>query len=103
MTETELLVEIQDLLERHREIRWHHCGDSRRCGGKTGLPDLVIAGPGGLLFAELKTDTADTSAAQDAWHWLLSRPGVRVEIWRPQDLADGFIALTLARIAEEPE
>ena len=35
-------------------LLWHHCAQPRRCRGPIGFPDLVIAGPGGLLLAELK-------------------------------------------------
>jgi hypothetical protein len=88
MTETELLEEVEHLC-RQFKLYWHHCGDSRRCQGQAGLPDLLILGPGGIILAELKDAWNDTSAAQEQWrgaifHWM-SESSVRWVLWRPAD------------------
>lgn len=50
-----------------------------------GFPDLVIAGPMGTIFAELKTDKGKPSADQVEWLSLLSRSNDHVYLWRPSD------------------
>lgn len=51
-----------------------------------GFPDLVLARPPRLLFAELKRDGAGLTPAQTAWGALLAAcPGVEYHVWRPGD------------------
>ena len=64
-------------------LRYHHETDSRK--SRPGFPDLVIVGPHGVLFAELKTETGHVSAEQQAWHDDLKRAAAEVYIWRPSD------------------
>ena len=87
-------------MARDRGLLVHHCPDSRRCTGQKGFPDLVIAGPGGILFAELKSEDGETSADQDLWGWTLSRGLGRLAhtILRPGDLRNGRIARELNRL-----
>lgn len=47
------------------KLRWHHETDSRR--SKSGFPDLVIVGPMGLMFLELKSETGKVTADQREW------------------------------------
>lgn len=104
MTETELQREVQALCNKYG-LLWHHCRDSRACYGPRGLPDLIVAGPRGVLFAELKSEDGDTSADQDLWAWTLTRAAevgsVRLDyqMWRPADLDSGLIATELRRIS----
>lgn len=69
----------------------YHTHDSRRSA--KGFPDLVIVGPRGVLFAELKSATGRATADQRVWLVALCRVaslagrGVFVELWRPEDLA----------------
>lgn len=58
--------------------------------GDPGFPDLVLAKPGRLVIAELKSDTGKLSPDQEAWLATLSSvvrvsPGFEVHIWRPCD------------------
>ena len=76
-------------------LLWHACHDSRACRGPKGFPDLVIAGPGGLILAELKTQDGQTTAEQDLWLWTLDHAAM---IWRPADLEDNVIESALRRI-----
>jgi len=95
VTEATLTNDVAALATRHG-LLWHHCPDARRCAGPRGLPDLLIAGPGGLLLAELKSETGDTSAAQDAWAWTLTRARQQYELWRPEHWRDGTIEKVLS-------
>jgi hypothetical protein len=101
MTEPELVTEVTALCVRLR-LMWHHCRDSRSCQGPRGLPDLIIAGPRGLIFAEIKSEDGETSPAQDLWIWTLDRIGsldMTPAVWRPADLSSGEIKLKLQSIA----
>lgn len=104
MTETGLQREVQALCDEYG-LLWHHCRDSRACYGPRGLPDLIAAGPRGLILAELKSADGDRSADQDLWAWTLTRAAeggsVRLDyqLWRPADLASGLIAAELRRIS----
>lgn len=106
MNETELLFAVVDLLDEvtwvrraSGELAWHHCIDSRDCIGTRGLPDLIIIGEHGIIFAELKTEYADLNAHQDFWAWILSHHGqVVYALWRPSDLASGRIRRELEEI-----
>jgi hypothetical protein len=51
-----------------------------------GWPDLALARPPRLVFAELKTDRGKTTVHQDRWLSLLRAcPGVETYLWRPAD------------------
>ena len=67
-----------------------HAYDSRR--SEAGFPDLVMAHPvRGTIFAELKTASGKTTGAQDLWYNTLDSGGAEVYLWRPADLASGYI------------
>lgn len=107
MTEAGLQARVEAECSR-RGLLWHHCRDCRSCRGPRGFPDLVVAGRRGLVFAELKTETGDTSAAQDIWLWTLGRgthsgpdeacEPYQVQLWRPSHLEAGRIARSLDSI-----
>ena len=68
----------------------YHVYDSRR--SEAGFPDLVLAHPErGVIFAELKTDSGNTTDAQDLWFFTLESGGAEVYVWRPAQLASGYI------------
>ncbi|MBQ1047785.1 VRR-NUC domain-containing protein [Micromonospora sp. C51] len=75
----------------------YHTHDSRR--SQPGFPDLVIVGPGGVLFVELKSEAGKTTADQEKWLAALNGAGVRAELWRPADLYSGRINDTLRDLA----
>ena len=50
-----------------------------------GFPDLVISGPFGTVFAELKSETGKPSVEQTVWMASLSRSCEHVYLWRPSD------------------
>lgn len=104
MTEKQLLALIVgELRKLEPAVRWHHCRDGRQCQGTPGIPDLVITGPGGTIFRELKNEYEGTSPDQDRWAKALYRPGTAPErpwaLWRPADWASGRVAAELAAVA----
>ena len=48
-----------------------------------GWPDLTLARPGEVIFAELKSDRGVLSDKQKVWIDLLSSAGLEVYVWRP--------------------
>jgi hypothetical protein len=97
MKEKELLARVAAMAQSKR-LLFHHCLDSRECQGPPGFPDLVIAGPGGVLFIELKSEDGDTSAEQDNWLWILDRNQNGYRIFRPSQLFDGTISRQLDKL-----
>jgi hypothetical protein len=61
----------------------YHTHDSRRSAA--GFPDLVIVGPGGIEFWELKSAEGKTSIEQREWIDALKRAGQHAAVYRPQD------------------
>lgn len=97
MTEAEWQRRITDLCDWHG-LKWHHEVDSRK--SKSGFPDLVIAGPSGVIFAELKREKGRVSKAQQDWYDRLHRSGAEVYIWRPSHWDEVQVVLRrLARVA----
>lgn len=93
MNENEFTRKVIGLAESYG-LLVHHCYRSELCDG-AGLPDLIIAGPLGVIFAELKTATGQTDDAQDAWAKLLKSQESWTEpvyfLWRPDDWVNGRI------------
>lgn len=81
-------------------LLWHHCPHPVRCRGRRGFPDLIIAGPGGLVAAELKGFGGVRSPGQVTWGYTLQAGGVSYQLWRgPLDWASGRIEDQLHAIA----
>ena len=51
-----------------------------------GFPDLVIAGRGRVIYAELKAEGEHPTAAQREWLQALRDAGAFAFVWRPSDL-----------------
>lgn len=60
-------------------------------GDGKGYPDLTIAGAGGVLFRELKSDRGPATPEQKKWISVLVDAGADVAVWRPADLRSGRI------------
>jgi hypothetical protein len=75
-------------------LMWSYTPDSRHDIGHRGRPDLLIAGPGGVIFAELKAETGYPDECQKLWLDLLGG-----QVWQPSDLHSGLIKAELARLA----
>lgn len=98
MTEAQLQAAVLELCKL-RGLLAYHVHDSRRSAA--GFPDLVIAGPGGVIFRELKSEAGETSAEQDLWGWVLCRGGASWQIWRPADWYSGAISYVLEQLSRE--
>lgn len=82
-TEKSFQAALVDLARRY-QWRVYHPFDSRR--SVAGFPDLTLARPGELIFAEVKTAAGRVSAVQQQWLDLLrTMPGIEVYVWRPDD------------------
>ena len=77
---------------------WHHETDSRKSG--RGWVDLVILGPAGALFAEVKGSGGRRSANQHLIGRLLGRAGLEYRVWYPVDWHSGDIKRDLKEIAD---
>ena len=97
MDEPRLRAEVLSLAEQLGVLA-HYCRDSRRCDGPRGLPDLLLAGPGGLALAELKAGGA-LEPAQAAWRNILRAAGVTWHLWTPASWYAGAIRRELERLA----
>lgn len=69
-------------------------------GDGKGFPDCVIAGPGGVIFAELKADGKHPDAQQRRWITTLGAAGADIRIWQPKHLHIGGIEYALKRLAK---
>jgi hypothetical protein len=96
MTEDELLAAVLELAKWLRLLAYH-TRDSRRSA--PGFPDLVIAGPRGVLFPELKSARGRLRPAQVTWKYMLLASGQAWRLWTPADWADGTIERELRSIA----
>lgn len=82
MTEAGLQENIIDLVGYAGGLVYH-THDSRR--SEPGFPDLVIVGPHGVLFRELKSATGYLTSEQVRWVGRLKAAGADVTVWRPGD------------------
>jgi hypothetical protein len=96
MIEAELQVNVTTLA-RDLGIWFYHPYDSRR--SEKGWPDLVLVGPGGALFRELKRESGRLTPEQRRVGSMLTHAGLNWSTWRPRDLLDQTIHRQLARIA----
>ena len=87
MTEAELQARIIRNAS-NMSLLAHHCRDSRRCYGPSGFPDTVIAGPRGVMFAEVKSQTGLVTPEQEDWLAMLRRGGSLAVVVRPENYQD---------------
>lgn len=66
--------------------------------GQRGFPDLVVAGPRGTLFRELKDAWAMPRPSQTKWRYTLLAGGADYAVWRPAAWFDGTIRRELLAI-----
>jgi hypothetical protein len=83
MTEAEFMESIRGLVALC-QLRAFHARDSRGSWG-TGFPDLVIVGPGGAIFREVKTGRGRLTGRQWDWGHALLGAGLDWAVWRPED------------------
>jgi hypothetical protein len=96
MSEAALTENIRDACQALRLDRWHTY-DSRR--SPAGWVDEVIAGPHGVLFRELKTETGRVTEAQQKCLEALTAGGLNAGVWRPRDWVSGRIVAELTEVS----
>lgn len=77
-------------------LKVYHTKDPRR--SRKGFPDLVLLGPGGIVYRELKVPPRTTTVEQEQWLALLRQVGQDAKVWQPDDMRSGEIEHTLARL-----
>jgi hypothetical protein len=97
VTEAELQASVLELCKQLGLLVFHST-DSRRDVGR-GFPDLLIAGFGGALFAELKSAGGRLEPEQTTWRYMMIAAGFRWRLWRPADWESGEIERELRAIA----
>ncbi|HEV2927570.1 MAG TPA: hypothetical protein VGW74_02675, partial [Propionibacteriaceae bacterium] len=68
--------------------------------GNRGMPDLVIVGPGGVLYPELKSASGSLDADQRRWRDALLAAGQRWRLYRPEHWLAGEIERDLKALAK---
>jgi hypothetical protein len=104
MSEQQLLSAVCALLE-ERALLWLHMTNvhhNARRGHAHGFPDLLICGPGGQIFRELKTmrgASTGVTGSQVDWKYALIEGGANWAVWSPADLSAGRITAQLDQLA----
>jgi hypothetical protein len=97
MTEAALLARVIHLCDLYGALVYH-THDSR--GSRPGFPDLVIAGPLGILWRELKVVNGRLTFEQRQWGRGLREAGQDFEVWTPDDYASGRVGWEIAHLSE---
>ena len=97
MTHDEIVAEIQARAER-RGVLTHYCGSAERCHGDRGAPDLVLAGPHGVAWIEVKTGGDTMRPDQTTWKYQLLASGQEHYVIRV-DVLDSVVDKLLDRLA----
>ena len=98
-----VLDDFREAVREYPHLVWHHCLHSTRCEGTPGLADLIIIGPGGILFRECKPHPgAHPSPAQTAWKYAILGAGGDWALWTPEDVTSGRMGEDLRRAAAVP-
>jgi hypothetical protein len=69
----------------------HYCADGRRCRGRRGLPDLIVCGPYGLAWIEVKAGRDELEPDQTTWMHMLWAGGQVAVVIRERHLGDGTL------------
>jgi hypothetical protein len=93
--EADLQDEVESLA-RFYHLLYIHCFRFR---GDRGFPDLVLVGPRGMLFRELKVQGRQPAWDQKRWGKWLQNAGCDWAIWTEDDYASGRITDELAAIS----
>lgn len=101
MTNERVVPEVSRLLEGFgSRLAWVHITNSVLVNGSPGFPDFLIAGRGGLLFAECKPSAGRRPRPdQLTWKYMLLAAGARWELWTQTDLDNGTIERELNALA----
>ncbi len=82
MTERQLLAAVRDACQ-WSGLLCYHTFDSRR--SEPGFPDVVVVGPHGVIFRELKAERGRVTSDQRTWLDRLNAAGADADVWRPDD------------------
>lgn len=78
----------------------HYCAAGWMCTGDRGLPDLVLAGPFGVAWLEVKTPAKPKlSPEQVTWKYTLQGSGQRVYVVGASELAGDLIDRIVSALA----
>ena len=91
--------QITGLLEACPSIVWHWCRDGLNCQGSPGMPDLIVCGPRGVLFREVKPPHRGPRPGQVNWKYKLKSAGASWAVWTLDDLESGLIEAELDAIS----
>jgi hypothetical protein len=83
MTETQFQDRIIGLCDWLHLKVFHVVRSDKGVVSSKGFPDLVISGPFGTIFAELKSDKGRITEEQVSWLAMLARSQEHVYLWRP--------------------
>jgi hypothetical protein len=97
-TEAALQARILRLCQRLK-LRWYHQYNGE-CA-LTGFPDLIIVGPQGVLFWELKSPAGTLSEQQQLWADELKAAGAGYSVITPRDWVSGEVQHRLSVLADE--
>jgi len=107
MSENELLVGILDRARWFGVVTAHFRPARTKTGWVTavagdgkGFPDLVLVGPCGVLYRELKTERGRLSPEQLRWRDALQAAGADWAVWKPSDLLAGRVDAELKTIGK---
>lgn len=85
MTHDEAVAEIQRRAA-ERGVISHYCKRPVSCSGDRGLPDLVLVGPFGVAWIEVKMPGDNLDPGQTTWKHALIAAGQRHYVLNPNDL-----------------
>ncbi len=85
---------LRRLLVLHCRPAWTQRGWRTPIQGDPGFVDVVVAGPAGVLFAELKSQRGKATLGQELWMKVLG-----AHLWTPREWFDGTIRRELDGIA----
>lgn len=88
---------MHGLIRQHPRLVFFHQTRAQQIG--QGFPDLVISGPGGTLFRELKMPRGQLKPEQVTWKYNLIAGGEDYAIWLPADYESGLIETELSQVA----
>jgi hypothetical protein len=95
--EAEYLTEVYKLCDQYT-VLYHHC-PGLHCTGK-GLPDLILAGPRGVIFREVKTTWPEKpTPEQTTWLYTLRAAGISAKVWTESDLLAGNVEYEIRKIS----
>jgi len=90
---------IKDLRDLGGHILAYHPWKTHVRRAAEGWPDWVLAGPGGVMFRELKREGKNPTKAQQEWLDHMVAAGLDAGVWRPSDVVSGRMGAELTALA----